>query len=392
MMAKKISNALILLLSLFGGAIALWLTIGHYNHGMAPPCAAAGGGCEAVLTSSYSHIGPIPSALLGFGMYVTIFILALKRRAALSVPPIFAAGEDALPPQNPAIVQTGKLIFGISLLGMAVSMWLQYTALFTLISFCPWCFTSACTITIIFLLAVIDFLTDTSQLTGEQKMLAGVLGFIVILFGFMLYPQTMEQYAKTLSPIRLPVEIDEPGKMRPTVISATMDTKGDPKAPFTVVKFADYMCPACKESAPLMDQMVNRMPNVKFAFRNFPLEKHPWAHSAAMAAEAAARQGKFWEMHDAIYKHQSDMETAQFKRDDFIPIAQEIGLDMDKFEKDWTDPAIKAKVNADIKDANTLGVNITPTFFFVSDKRVWKFTGVKDLMIALQDKNHKMWH
>ena len=96
-------------------------------------------------------------------------------------------------------------------------------------------------------------------------------------------------------------------------------------------------------------------------------------------------------MHDAIYKHQDELETEQFKKDDFLNIAKEVGLDMPKFEKDWADPAIKNRVNLDLQDATKLDVNITPTFFFVSDKSVWKFTGVKDLLIALQDKNHKMW-
>ncbi len=391
-MAKKISNALILLLSLFGGVIALWLTVGHYNHGMAPPCYAGPGGCEAVLTSSYSKVGPIPSAFLGFGMYVVLFILSLQRKKALASSAIMMSEANDFPRVSPEVRKYGKLIFGISLLGAAISMWLQYTALYVLVSFCPWCFTSACTVTIICLLATRDYLTDTGQLSGEQKMLIGVLSFIVVMFGLMLYPQTMAQFALTHQLSRKPEEIGEPGKMRAIVAPEGMDIKGDVKAPYTIVKFADYMCPACKDAVPIMDQLVERMPNIKVAFRNFPLEKHRWSHVAAMAAEAAARQGKFWEMHDAIYKNQSEMETEQFKKEDFLRIAKETGLDMDKFQKDWDDPAIKNRVNADIKDATTLQVNVTPTFFFVSDKRLWKFTSVKDLMSALQDKNHQMWH
>lgn len=133
--------------------------------------------------------------------------------------------------------------------------------------------------------------------------------------------------------------------------------KGSPKAPITIVEYADFECAHCRAAAPVVDRLVNKYPGkVRVVFKHFPLSFHPMAKRAAAAAEAAGEQGRFWEMHDAIFATQNLLD------DDLLRgHAKAIGLDIKRFEKDWQ--AALAKVEASRKEGEALGVQATPTFF-----------------------------
>ena len=110
---------------------------------------------------------------------------------------------------------------------------------------------------------------------------------------------------------------------------------------------------------PVLEQVLEKNPNqVKLVFKNFPLRNHKFAMPAAIAALAAEKQGKFWEFHDLLFKDHNRLNEQKVKE-----IAQQLNLDMEKFEKDRKDPRIRAMINRDMAEGNRAGVRGTPTVF-----------------------------
>jgi protein-disulfide isomerase len=105
---------------------------------------------------------------------------------------------------------------------------------------------------------------------------------------------------------------------------------------------------------------------VKIVFKNFPLKSHKYAEKAATAAMAAARQNKFWEFHDRLFDDYKNLNDNMVRQ-----IAQDLNLDLDKFDKDWKDPAIARKVKNDAREGNKAGVRGTPTVF-INGRRLKK--------------------
>lgn len=110
---------------------------------------------------------------------------------------------------------------------------------------------------------------------------------------------------------------------------------------------------------PLLEQVLENNPgNVKIVFKNFPLRRHKFATKAAMAALAAEGQGKFWAFHDRLFENYKQLNDQKIKG-----IARDLGLDMEKFEKQMKDPGILAQIRQDLLDGNQAGVRGTPTVF-----------------------------
>jgi len=140
--------------------------------------------------------------------------------------------------------------------------------------------------------------------------------------------------------------------------------RGSPMAPVTIYEFSDFQCPHCKMAAPHLKEIVEESNGkVKMFFKYYPLPMHPKAREAAKAAIAADKQGKFWEMHDLLFKNQDDLQTANF--DDF---AKEIGLDVKRFRSDMQSPETEKKIEADLAEGKAVGVDSTPSIY-VNDRR-----------------------
>jgi protein-disulfide isomerase len=134
---------------------------------------------------------------------------------------------------------------------------------------------------------------------------------------------------------------------------------GGPDAPVTVVEYGDFECPYCAAAAPVLRRLVAESDGgVRLVFRNYPLpDVHPYALTAALAAEAAAEQGAFWPMHDLLFTHQDRLTDADLRR-----YGAELGLDGDRL----VGPAAQRfgdKVEADFAGGVALGVPGTPTLF-----------------------------
>jgi protein-disulfide isomerase len=132
----------------------------------------------------------------------------------------------------------------------------------------------------------------------------------------------------------------------------------------TLEEFGDYECPPCGSlAAPLNQLEHDYRSRLRMIFRNYPLVNHPHARDAACAAEAAALQGRFWEMHDLLYKEQSAWSRAADARVLFSAYAGTLGLDLARFERDRDSDEVKGRIAADEKRANALGVRTTPSIF-----------------------------
>lgn len=160
--------------------------------------------------------------------------------------------------------------------------------------------------------------------------------------------------------------------------------------PVTVVEFGDYQCPACAAAHPALKQLAEQNgSDVTFVFRNYPLTQiHRNAVASAKAAEAADRQGKFWEMHNKIYENQKAWENSGEAAAVFAGYAQELGMNVDQFNSDVADQAIKDRIDADVADGNAVEVAATPTVFINGVKYTGSYT-YDALKKAVDDAKNK---
>lgn len=141
--------------------------------------------------------------------------------------------------------------------------------------------------------------------------------------------------------------------------------RGEADAPVTLEEFADFQCPSCamttlQSIAPLEKNFGERL---RVVFWHFPLPNHKHGREAALAAEAASRQGKFWEMHDLLFEKQADWANLEDIHSIFEEYAQQLKLDVSKFKKDCESPDVAAAVNRQHEQGETRGVKNTPTIF-----------------------------
>jgi len=139
---------------------------------------------------------------------------------------------------------------------------------------------------------------------------------------------------------------------------------GNPDAPVTLEEFGDFQCPPCGTlSGPINQLEQDYRPRLRIIFRHFPLTMHRHAREAALASEAAGRQGQFWQMHDVLYREQAVWSEAADVRPLFDTYAGMLGLKIDRFKKDMESDEVNRRVTADQLRGTALGVTITPTLF-----------------------------
>jgi protein-disulfide isomerase len=159
-----------------------------------------------------------------------------------------------------------------------------------------------------------------------------------------------ERQAKMLEDqFKNPVKID----------AGNSPSKGPANAKVTIIEFSDFQCPYCSKGKETMDQVLKAYPNdVRVVFKNMPLSFHKEAEPAARAALAAHKQGKFWEMHDALFAKQADLSAELYTK-----TAESLGLDLAKFKADFESEELKKAVAADMELATKNGITGTPGFF-----------------------------
>jgi protein-disulfide isomerase len=165
-------------------------------------------------------------------------------------------------------------------------------------------------------------------------------------------------------------------------VSEEDHAQGPPRAPVTLLEYGDYQCPFCGQAYPIVKKVQAAMgQKLRFVFRNFPLtQAHPYAELAAEAAEAAAAEEKFWEMHDALYENQ-----AILSEDGVVEIAQNLGLNQVRFVEDIRTRKFKNHVRKDFMGGVKSGVNGTPCFFINGQRhdRPWDYDTLLNSLTSL---------
>lgn len=147
-------------------------------------------------------------------------------------------------------------------------------------------------------------------------------------------------------------------------VRANDHSRGSASAKATLIEYGDFQCPACGQYEPMLEQLVaEHGAEVNFIFRNFPLPQHNNAELMARAAEAADKQGKYWQLHDRIYKEQASWENSTKAKELVEGYAKDAGLDVGKFDTDLFDQSVTDRITNDKKDASTLNLPGTPSFF-----------------------------
>ncbi len=170
-----------------------------------------------------------------------------------------------------------------------------------------------------------------------------------------------------------------PRLLDPPVDVGRDHVKGPADAPLTLVEYLDFECPFCARVSGVGEELKAHFgTDLRYVVRHLPLPVHPHAEQAAHAAEAAARQGKFWEIHEVLFSHQDQLEL-----EDLAGYASELGMDVEQFLRDMEDPEVGRHVAADVASAEDSGVRGTPTFF-VGDVRHEGPHDAKTLIAALE--------
>lgn len=145
----------------------------------------------------------------------------------------------------------------------------------------------------------------------------------------------------------------------------TQHIEGSSTSGVTLVEYGDYQCPFCGQYFPIVKQVQTEFNDkITFQFRNFPLVSvHQNAFAGARAAEAAALQNKFWEMHDTLYETQTQWSSASDPTTLFKQYAQQLRLNVTQFQTDYASSKVNDLINADMAEGNKLQITGTPSFF-----------------------------
>jgi protein-disulfide isomerase/rhodanese-related sulfurtransferase len=344
-------KTLALVCSLFGlfDSAYLWWVYTSPTH----PLVCLGTGCDEVRASRFAFWGGVPTPAFGAAMYAALVVLLLI--------------EPFVTPTLSALLR--KLAFGVSAVGMVISLYLTSLEAFTIHAWCAWCVAQQIAIAIVFIALAIEVSrpAETDPARIHRLALLNVLVFVIALViavpGFAWLSH--HSAAEVKKQLEAPATAGAPDFSR--LIRPDSHSIGPADAPVTVVEFGDFQCPSCVIAEATNQEIRRQFPKqVRFIFRQFPLAKfHQFAEKAAEAAECGADQGKFWQMHDRMYQAYGELAVVQLKY-----YAQDIGLDTAKFNACLDSGEKAQRVQEDVADGQALAVNATPTFFINKERHV----------------------
>jgi protein-disulfide isomerase len=194
-----------------------------------------------------------------------------------------------------------------------------------------------------------------------NKVVIGIIALsaIILIGGIFLFSSGEQATQETIAKVQAT-----------TAITETDQVKGTQNAAAILIEYSDFQCPACTRYHSFVNQAMEEFGSeIQVVFRHFPLTQiHPNAELAARAAEAAGKQGKFWEMHDLLFDLRDEWSNEANPQDFFLEYAQSLNLDIEEFKTDLDSPEVKDKVTQDYQSGLQLGVNATPTFFLNGTK------------------------
>lgn len=209
--------------------------------------------------------------------------------------------------------------------------------------------------------------------SNAPLIIIGVVLLAAIVGGWYLYnnsKQTPNKNTNTNSVKTAPTPDMIPANA--PVGASPANIMGSPTAAVTIEEFADYQCPTCATQHVKMKEITGLYGNrIKFIFRSFPLQQiHKNAYEAAIAAEAAGMQGKFWAMQDQLFTNQQAWSNSSDARKIFDGYAEKLGLDLAKYQSDVAGMPAKTRVDADLARGRGANINGTPTIFLNGKKLI----------------------
>lgn len=357
-------NRATILLSFVGLVLTGMLLAVHYG-GQAPMC-GEGGGCSAVALHPSSILFGVPVAAVGLFVYVVHLGLALGR--AFGPHDVWTAAS-----------RLGLAISGLSLLGVAYYLYMMFGVIGEA---CPLCLASHGVMLALF--AVHAMMFRLMPVPTEHRADGVITSVGVVLSLAALMPSCTGGSASTALP---GADLD-----KAKIVPAEYKTKGSPDAKITVVEFADFVCPACRQgTGPIRQALEPYGDKIRFGFRHLPLHQiqgHEMSVPLAVASELAAEKGKFWEFFYEVMDGKND-EIAKTE-EGMYAIFEDVGLDpKDLKARIDTDEKLIEAVTSDVEVAASLEINGTPTFIVFAEGQGAKRMNSQQLMEFLGSKEAK---
>ncbi len=334
---RKVILFALSLLGLFDSAYLWWVYTSPSR-----PMVCLGTGCDVVRASPFASVLGTPLPVYGVAMYAVLSLLIFAEALA------FATFAKSI----------RYAVAGISGVGVLISLYLTGIEAFVLHAWCAWCVASAVSVTMIFALAVLEIFraappSDSVAALATVRKHAMVFVTALAVGGPTFIFLSRHGGVPPARPPSLQTLLDR-------LVRPDSHATGNPRAPLTVVEFADFECPYCGHAEQSAREIRKKFATeVRFVFRHYPLERlHPQAEKAAEASECAAEQGKFWEAAEKFYAQQSDLSEAALDR-----YAGELGLDQAHFRDCLSSGKMVARVRRDVEDGDAVGIRATPTFF-----------------------------
>lgn len=339
--------------------------------------------CDVVLTSPWAYFFSIPVSLLGIMFYAALTALALA---------VVYAGS------SPRRRQLANLLFFGAIAGFVFSLYMAGVALGVLGTVCLVC-------SGLYLVATVNVLAAWSlrkslvpayrrssigAARSARREWALGIALLSVLGVAVIWELSHGLRGGSAQRVEPSAEFTAWFTAQP-VVEVPLDgrnQRGRPDAPVSIVEFSDFECGHCNNFHRVVEEAWRREPRrIRILFRHFPLNSncnpsvpssfHSMACTAAIAAECAGRQGKFWEYHDLLFRHQKEL------RDDrIIALAAQLGLALPAFRSCLSDPAVREQVERDAQLGAALGVNSTPTVF-INGRMVRGALNAADLQRAI---------
>lgn len=336
--------------SLMGLGVSLYLGIQHGQTGDLICSVSDTFNCGTVIRSQYSTLFGIPIAFFGAGFYAATI----------------AGGVMAL--AQPAHYRSAsRLLLGGAVLSVLYSVFLAWASK-QLGTWCLFCISLYGVNAILLLASVLWGRQAAPEGEGDDRSATTMIGVGAIVFlgavmvgGGESAPDGASMDAADLTPL-----FEAPGGN--LTLDGTEPVFGDESAPYMVVEFADFECPYCGIVAPELKKLIEQDADIQLRYKHYPISSlcnenvgrpgHTNACNAAMAAECALQQDRFWEMNRLMFKNQKNLTE-----DDVRFMAQQIGLNMDAYQTCRDNPLTEAAVRADVAHATELGVSGTPSLY-----------------------------
>lgn len=387
-MKASLYNRILIVLGFLGIFVSGVLTLAAFFGGEIP-CGPSHG-CETVANDPSSHmILGIPNAFIGLLGYILLTILASSRE--------YLGFDDK---------NSIKASVLFSAIGFVVSLFLQGYSFLRIHAFCPWCFTSAVAMTLMFIFSLMlasqaKVFSKSEEGESRQKSERPRASYIVPILGIVCLGGLGYQAIAMQGPGAMIVHTPQ------NLVTEMQDPSGhvmNPNGKVTVVEFGDLVCPFCHQLYPQVESIISASHgNIRYIFHNFPLytnPEHKDALPAAMLAEMAAEHGKFFDFVRDVYTTEpANTKGNMVTIDQVFDVCTKLGLDLGSMKTrlnmmskngNTTDPAFVA-VKKDLNLAAKLGVNSTPTFFVFTPDGVEQKATNSSILTILNSPNVKQY-